>query len=94
MQHNLVTASIYFENAFVQSSLPEPISVNLPTGYGKDHSDKVLEVNKSLYGDHRAPRLWYDYLKARLETLGLTLPCASAATVNNDKTHLIVQNAL
>ena len=32
LQHNLVTASIDFKNAFVQSSLPEPIYVNLPSG--------------------------------------------------------------
>ena len=72
LQHDLATASIDFKNAFVQSSLPEPIYVNLPHGYGEGHGDKVLQVHKSLYGDCRAPRLWYNYLKARLKELGLT----------------------
>ena len=71
LQHNLTTVSIDFKNAFVQSSLPEPIFVNLPKGYGGGHTDRILEVTKSLYGDCRAPRLWYDHLKAQLSKLGL-----------------------
>ena len=71
IQHKLHTVSIDFKNAFVQSDLPEPIYVNLPQGYGAGQSDKVLEVTKSLYGDCRAPRLWYDYLRNKLEQIGL-----------------------
>ena len=71
IQHRLHTVSIDFKNAFVQSDLPEPIYVNLPQGYGAGQHDKVLEVTKSLYGDCRAPRLWYDYLREKLEQLGL-----------------------
>ena len=71
IQHKLHTVSIDFKNAFVQSDLPEPFYVNLPQGYGTGQRDKVLEVTKSLYGDCRAPRLWYDYLREKLEQIGL-----------------------
>jgi hypothetical protein len=71
VQHNLPTVSIDFKNAFVQSSLPEPIYVRLPWGYGKGLEDQVLEVHKSLYGDRRAPQLWYKFLKSHLESQSL-----------------------
>jgi hypothetical protein len=72
MQHGLATCSIDFKNAFVQSELPSPIFVEFPRGYGKHSKDKVLQVEKSLYGDSRAPRLWYNFLTARLIKLGFT----------------------
>ena len=75
LQHDLTTVSIDFKNAFVQSSLPEPIFVEFPQGYGRGARDKVLKVSKSLYGDRRAPQLWYNHLKSHLESkeLGFTV---------------------
>jgi hypothetical protein len=79
---NLTTASIDFRNAFVQSSLPEPIYIELPPGgiaKNPDFKGKILKVNKSLYGDRRAPQLWYNHLRTGFEALGFKVsrfdPC-------------------
>eukprot|EP00957_Ditylum_brightwellii_P087635 6672167-Ditylum_brightwellii.AAC.1 len=34
--------------------------------------DKVLKLNKNLYGQANAPRMWYDKLRAALEAKGFT----------------------
>jgi Reverse transcriptase (RNA-dependent DNA polymerase) len=80
-QH-LCTTQINFKNAFVQSDLPEPIYVKLPPGGYRNHPDNqgmILEVNKSLYGDRRAPKLWYMLLRSKLEKIGFRVddndPC-------------------
>lgn len=73
---NLCTTQIDFKNAFVQSTLPEPIYVELPPGgYGNHPENKgqVLEVHKSLYGDRRAPKLWYIHLRTKLEEIGFNV---------------------
>ena len=58
--------TIDFNSAFVQSDLPEPIYLELPPGYGVVGEDKVYRVDKSLYGDVRAARLWYKHLTMAL----------------------------
>ncbi|KAI2510177.1 hypothetical protein MHU86_4209 [Fragilaria crotonensis] len=60
--------TIDFNSAFVQSDLPEPIYLELPPGYGVVGEDKVYRVDKSLYGDVRAARLWYKHLTMALLT--------------------------
>jgi histone deacetylase 1/2 len=82
MAHNLHTTQIDFKNAFVQSTLPQPIYLELPPGkYRSDprYQGLVLKVNKSLYGDRRAPNLWYMHLRSILEQEGFTVsstdPC-------------------
>jgi hypothetical protein len=62
--HQLPTKQIDFRNAFVQSSLPEPINLELSQGFDSD--GKVLKVEKSLYGDKRAPKLWFEHLRDNL----------------------------
>jgi hypothetical protein len=78
--YNLPTTQIDFKNAFVQSSLPTPIFVSMPPGgYSQQYPGKVLKVSKSLYGDRRAPRLWYLHLRKAMESRGFTVstldPC-------------------
>ena len=72
--HDLKSTQIDFRNAFVQSTLPTPIYLELPVGIevaqGKSAKDHVLKVYKSLYGDRRAPQLWYKHLAAALESQG------------------------
>ena len=58
----LKSRTIDFNAAFVQSDLPEPIYLELPPGYTVPNEDKVYRVDKSLYGDVRAARLWYKHL--------------------------------
>ncbi len=80
--HNLYSTQIDFKNAFVQSSLPEPIYLEAPPGrwrHDPRYAGKVLKVKKSLYGDRRAPNLWYMHLRNVLEQEGFkvsqTDPC-------------------
>ena len=58
----LKSTTIDFNAAFVQSTLPEPIYLELPPGYSVNGQDKVYKVFKSLYGDIRAAKLWYTHL--------------------------------
>jgi transposase InsO family protein len=61
---NWHTQQIDFKNAFVQSVLPAPIFLELPPGgYSTNYPGKILKVTRSLYGDRRAPRLWYNHLR-------------------------------
>ena len=59
----MTTISIDFSDAFVQADLPDPIWIHLPRGF---HSAKgpgtCLKMLKSLYGDVRAPMLWFEHL--------------------------------
>ena len=68
------TASIDFKNAFAQATLPKPIYLELPPGYkaaNPGSHDKVMKINKSLYGDRRAANLWYRMLrKSLIEEMG------------------------
>ena len=62
----LKSTTIDFTASFVQSTLPEPIFLELPPGYSVSGQDKVYKVFKSLYGDVRAAKLWYKHLSAAL----------------------------
>jgi hypothetical protein len=65
----LKSRTIDFNAAFVQSDLPEPIYLELPPGYAVvPNQDKVYQVDKSLYGDVHAARLWHKHLIAALLT--------------------------
>ena len=59
--------SIDFTNAFAQEYIPsgEPVFIELPRdfkSYGGQH-DVVLKSKKSLYGQAKAARLWYEKLR-------------------------------
>ena len=65
------TISIDFSNAFVQADLPDPIWIHLPRGFRSTKgSSTCLKMLKSLYGDVRAPRLWFEHLFRALLKLG------------------------
>jgi hypothetical protein len=69
LNYNMQSAQIDFRNAFVQSFLPKPIFLELPPGPFRNNPDlqgMILKVHKSLYGDRRAPRLWFKHLQAHL----------------------------
>ena len=78
--HGLKSTQIDFRNAFVQSSLPEPIYMEPPAGLDDpSRKNQVLKVTRSLYGDRRAPQLWYNHLRKGLEGQGFRIspndPC-------------------
>ena len=65
---HLRSKTIDFNAAFVQSTLPEPIYLELPPGYASTNGDMVYKVVRSLYGDIRAAKLWYKHLRNILIT--------------------------
>jgi hypothetical protein len=64
-----------FSNAFVQADLEEEVYLTLPAGFdgpsGEDRKDVVLKLKKSLYGLVQAPMYWFNFLKAKFESVGL-----------------------
>ena len=62
----LQSQSIYFTNAFAQADIPsgEPVFIELPRDFKSDggQNDVVLKLKKSLYGQAKAARLWYEKL--------------------------------
>lgn len=69
----MISTTIDFNAAFVQSTLPEPIYLELPPGYSVKGQDKVYKVFKSLYGDVRAAKLCYKHLSSALvSSMGFT----------------------
>eukprot|EP00957_Ditylum_brightwellii_P069625 5288428-Ditylum_brightwellii.AAC.1 len=54
----LKTLSINFSNAFAQADMKgEPIYISPPPMMGSFPREKVLKLNKSLYGQADAPRM-------------------------------------
>ena len=65
---SLQSKSIDFSNAFVQAELESPVFLEIPQGYeSKETGDMVLELNRSLYGQIEAPKLWCEKLKNGME---------------------------
>jgi hypothetical protein len=72
VQHGIKSRQIDFANAFVQAERDEPIYLALPPGFSNTSSTHCMKVTKSLYGDARAPRMWYDHLTTALSSMGFT----------------------
>ena len=63
---NLCTVCVDFSNAFAQADIPEGqhVYIRIPQGCGaRFPKDSCLKLNKSLYGQIDAARLWYEKLK-------------------------------
>ena len=81
----LKSQSIDFTNAFSQSDIPsgEPVFVVLPRYFKSDRvqRDVVLKLKKSLYGQAKSARLWYEKLRntllERVFLLSRYPPCSS-----------------
>eukprot|EP00957_Ditylum_brightwellii_P027604 2086981-Ditylum_brightwellii.AAC.1 len=76
----LKTHSTDFSNAFAQAiTKGEPVYISPPPMMGSFPRDKVLKLNKILYGQADAPIIQYDKLRASLEARGFTackaVPC-------------------
>ena len=79
----LKSQSIDFTNAFAKADIPsgEPVFIELPRdfkSYGGQH-DVVFKLNKNLYGQAEAARLWYEKLRNGLLERGFVMskvnPC-------------------
>jgi len=59
--------------AFLYGDIDEEIYVCQPPGFeDPDFPDKVYKLDKSLYGLHQAPRIWYETLTQYLLSKGFT----------------------
>ena len=69
---NLKTLATDFSNAFAQAELPKPVYLRPPARYDRPDwgPNPILKLNKSLYGQAEAPRLWYEKLKKGLKSQG------------------------
>ena len=74
LHQNLSSRQVDFSNAFVQAELApgEDIYVAMPKGFDTDADggERVLKLNRSLYGLVQAPLYWGNHLKAALEAEG------------------------
>ena len=79
----LKSRSIDFTNDFAQAYIPsgEPVFIELPMDFKSDggQHDVVLKLKKSLYGQAKAARLWYEKLQNGLVERGFVMskvdPC-------------------
>ena len=71
---NLDTLATDFSNAFAQAELDHPVYLKPPARFVREAwgEDPILRLNKSLYGQAEAPRLWYEKISAGLVKRGFT----------------------
>ena len=64
-------------NAFAQTDIPsgEPVFIDIPRYFKSDggQHDVLLKLNKSLYGQAEAARLWYENLQNGLLERGFVM---------------------
>ena len=71
----LHTRQVDFINAFCQASQKEPLFIELPQYYkvkGREQEDLVLCLEKSLYGQVNAPKLFFEHISEGLNKVGFT----------------------
>ena len=66
---NLETQQVDYANAFCQAPLDQTIFVELPAGF--ESPNKVLLLEKSVYGLQQSPLNFYNHLRHGLESRGL-----------------------
>ena len=68
------------EQAFVQSTLEEDVSLLLPQVYG-EMSGKIVRLNGSLYGLKQASRSWHNHLVTHMTRFGIEQRPADACVM-------------
>ena len=65
----LNTKSTEFRNAFSQADLKQLVYLQSPAKYSDSSwgENPIIRINKSLYGQAKAPILWYEKLREVLE---------------------------
>ena len=67
LSRNWVTRQVDFTNAFAQGTLSEIVFIESPKGFsGKDGTNKVLRLIKSLYGLKQSAKTFYEMVKEGL----------------------------
>ena len=65
---NLATVQVDYDNAFVQAELKEPVYMEIPRGYRVPN--KILRLNKSLYGLRTSSKNFFDKLTIGMKKQG------------------------
>ena len=84
-----------FTNAFCQADQKDLIYVELPQHYkakGADGQDIVLKLNKSLYGQVTAPKLFWEHLQKGMTQLGFEQSSSDPCLFIHKKHKLMVLN--
>lgn len=68
-QNNLIIEQIDGETAFLNGKVKSEVYVKQPQGY-EDGTDKVLKIDKALYGLRENPRAWYECFDTYIKELG------------------------
>lgn len=66
-QHKYFIDQMDVESAFLNGRVKSEVYVKQPVGYS-DRSDKVLKLEKALYGLRESPRAWYECLDEYLKS--------------------------
>ena len=91
----LHTRQVDFINAFCQASQKEPLFIELPQHYrikGREQEDLVLCLQKSLYGQVNAPKLFFEHISEGLTKVGFA-PSASdpCLFINHEDDIMVLQ---
>lgn len=80
------------KNAFVHANIDADIYTILPIGLYDDpkYKNKCCRLKKALYGLKQSPRLWNQYLKKHLKTLGFEVLPYDKGVFINKKTKCII----
>jgi hypothetical protein len=70
------------KNAFVNAEMDKEVFVECPDGYKQQN--KVLFLQKALYGLRRSPRLWQQIFIKTLSELGLQQGTEDACVFSNE----------
>lgn len=70
LQHNHEIKQLDVPSAFLNGELKNDIYIKIPEGV-KEINNKVLKLNKALYGLREAPRVWNDCFNNFMEEKGL-----------------------
>jgi hypothetical protein len=70
-------------NAFVHADIDETVYMRMPPGYGKPN--KVVRLNKILYGLRRSPILWQTKFTGVLQKMGFTEVLQEPCVMKRDR---------
>jgi Reverse transcriptase (RNA-dependent DNA polymerase) len=90
-----ISRQVDFTNAFCQATQKDLIYVELPQYYkpkGLEDQDVVLKLNKSLYGQVTAPKLFWEHLQKGMTELGFEQAKSDPCLFIHKKLKLMVLN--
>ena len=74
--NNWHTIQVDYVQAYPQAPADRPTYMELPKGFKVDHGDKqefLLEIKRNIYGKKQSGRVWYQYLRSKLQSIGFSV---------------------